>query len=54
MDLEAEKAVAARADAALVEDGMRVGLGTGSTVAHLLTALAPSSQVHVLQALSGG
>ena len=40
MDLEAEKAVAARAAAELVEDGMRVGLGTGSTVAHLLTALA--------------
>ncbi len=40
VDLEAEKAVAARAAAELVEDGMRVGLGTGSTVAHLLTALA--------------
>lgn len=37
---EAEKAVAARAAAALVEDGMTVGLGTGSTVAHLLPALA--------------
>jgi ribose 5-phosphate isomerase A len=31
---------AARAAAELVEDGMRVGLGTGSTVAHLLRALA--------------
>lgn len=40
MQLEAEKAVAARAAAALVEDGMKVGLGTGSTVSHLLTALA--------------
>jgi ribose 5-phosphate isomerase A len=40
VDLEAEKAVAARAAAALVEDGMKVGLGTGSTVAHLLAALA--------------
>jgi ribose 5-phosphate isomerase A len=40
VDLEAEKAVAARAAAALVEDGMRVGLGTGSTVAHLLASLA--------------
>ena len=40
VDLEAEKALAAQAAAALVEDGMRVGLGTGSTVAHLLTALA--------------
>ena len=43
MDLEAEKAVAAQAAAALVEDGMRVGLGTGSTVAHLLTALAAAA-----------
>lgn len=38
--LEREKAAAARAAAALVEDGMAVGLGTGSTVAHLLIALA--------------
>lgn len=37
---EAEKALAAAAAAELVEDGMRVGLGTGSTVAHLLPALA--------------
>jgi ribose 5-phosphate isomerase A len=35
-----EKDVAARAAAALVEDGMTVGLGTGSTVAHLLAALS--------------
>jgi ribose 5-phosphate isomerase A len=40
MDVEREKAAAARAAAALVEDGMTVGLGTGSTVAHLLRALA--------------
>ncbi|HSN06170.1 MAG TPA: ribose 5-phosphate isomerase A [Candidatus Angelobacter sp.] len=40
VDLEAEKLLAAQAAAALVEDGMKVGLGTGSTVAHLLTALA--------------
>ena len=40
VDLEAEKLIAAQAAAALVEDGMKVGLGTGSTVAHLLTALA--------------
>jgi ribose 5-phosphate isomerase A len=33
---------AARAAAELVDDGMRVGLGTGSTVAHLLRALARS------------
>jgi ribose 5-phosphate isomerase A len=35
-----EKRRAAEAAAALVDDGMTVGLGTGSTVAHLLTALA--------------
>jgi len=35
-----EKKVAAEAAAQLVEDGMRVGLGTGSTVAFLLPALA--------------
>lgn len=35
-----EKRVAARAAAELVEDGMAVGLGTGTTVAHLLPALA--------------
>ena len=34
-----EKRLAAEQAAALVEDGMRVGLGTGSTVAHLLPAL---------------
>jgi ribose 5-phosphate isomerase A len=34
------KRAAAEAAAALVEDGMRVGLGTGSTVAYLLPALA--------------
>jgi len=39
-DTEAEKRLAAEAAAALVEDGMAVGLGTGSTVAHLLPALA--------------
>jgi ribose 5-phosphate isomerase A len=38
--VEAEKRAAARAAAALVQDGMSVGLGTGSTVAHLLPALA--------------
>jgi len=35
-----EKQLAAEAAAELVEDGMRVGLGTGSTVAFLLPALA--------------
>jgi len=37
---EQHKRAAARAAAELVEDGMRLGLGTGSTVAHLLPALA--------------
>jgi ribose 5-phosphate isomerase A len=37
---ETEKKLAAEAAAQLVEDGMRVGLGTGSTVAFLLPALA--------------
>jgi ribose 5-phosphate isomerase A len=35
-----EKRIAAEAAAELVEDGMAVGLGTGSTVAHLLPAIA--------------
>jgi ribose 5-phosphate isomerase A len=38
--VEEEKRLAAEAAAALVQDGMRVGLGTGSTVAYLLPALA--------------
>jgi len=39
-DSEREKHDAARAAAALVADGQLVGLGTGSTVAHLLGTLA--------------
>jgi ribose 5-phosphate isomerase A len=39
-EVEGLKRAAARAAAALVRDGERVGLGTGSTVAHLLPALA--------------
>jgi ribose 5-phosphate isomerase A len=39
-DSDAEKRLAAEAAAELVQDGMTVGLGTGSTVAHLLPALA--------------
>src|ERR1700726_1893527 len=39
--IEREKQVAAEAAAELVEDGMTVGLGTGTTVAFLLPALAP-------------
>jgi ribose 5-phosphate isomerase A len=38
--VERYKAAAAQAAAELVADGERVGLGTGSTVAHLLPALA--------------
>ena len=38
--IEHEKRIAAEAAAPLVENGMRVGLGTGSTVAYLLPALA--------------
>jgi ribose 5-phosphate isomerase A len=40
MGADDEKRVAAEAAALLVEDGMTVGLGTGSTVAHLLPAIA--------------
>ena len=40
MSRDTEKRVAAEAAARLVEDGMRVGLGTGSTVAFLLPTLA--------------
>jgi ribose 5-phosphate isomerase A len=39
-DIEREKRAAAEAAAQLVEDGMAVGLGTGSTVAFLLAPLA--------------
>jgi ribose 5-phosphate isomerase A len=39
-DADAEKRLAAEAAAELIEDGMAVGLGTGSTVAHLLPAIA--------------
>ena len=40
MSVAREKQIAAEAAAQLVENGMTVGLGTGSTVAHLLSALA--------------
>ena len=40
MSVEREKQAAASAAAQFVEDGMTVGLGTGSTVAYLLPALA--------------
>jgi ribose 5-phosphate isomerase A len=42
-DLDVEKRAAARAAAELIEDGMTIGLGTGSTVAHLLPAIAERS-----------
>jgi ribose 5-phosphate isomerase A len=42
-DPEQEKQAVAAAAAALVEDGMLVGLGTGSTVGYLLEALARRS-----------
>lgn len=38
--MERQKRAAAQAAAELVQDGMRVGLGSGSTVAHLLPAIA--------------
>jgi len=40
---DTEKRIAAEAAAELVEDGMTVGLGTGSTVAFLLPAIASRS-----------
>src|SRR6059058_1112542 len=43
MGIEREKQIAAEAAAELVESGMTVGLGTGSTVAYLLPALAKRS-----------
>jgi ribose 5-phosphate isomerase A len=39
-DVEREKQLAAQAAADLVEDGMRVGLGSGSTAAYFVDALA--------------
>jgi ribose 5-phosphate isomerase A len=39
-EADQEKRIVAEAAAELVEDGMTVGLGTGSTVAHLLPAIA--------------
>ena len=42
-DYEREKQLAAEAAAELAADGMRVGLGTGSTVAYFLRALAARS-----------
>ena len=52
MSLEDEKRIAAEAAAELVENGMTVGLGTGSTVAYLLPALAKRSLSIVCAATS--
>src|SRR5688572_5006153 len=43
VNLEVEKRLAAEQAAELVADGMAVGLGTGTTVAHLLPAIAARS-----------
>ena len=48
MSNEHEKQAAAEASVALVEDGMTVGLGTGSTVAYLLPALANRGLTSIL------
>ena len=40
MDVESDKRAAAVAAARIIEDGMTIGLGSGSTVAHLLPAIA--------------
>ena len=39
MNQDAQRRAAAEAAAAIVEDGMIVGLGTGSTAAHFIDAL---------------
>ena len=52
MSLEDAKRIAAEAAAELVENGMTVGLGTGSTVAYLLPALAKRSLSIVCAATS--
>ena len=55
MDRDREKRIAAEAAAALVEDGMRVGLGTGSTVAHLASGsrAAARSQLRCVATIPG-
>jgi len=66
MDRDAQKRTAAEAAAALVEDGMAVGLGTGSTAYFAIEALIrrvheglriraiPTSERSAAQALTGG
>jgi ribose 5-phosphate isomerase A len=51
-DDDAQMTAAARAAAALVPDGSIVGLGTGSTVAHLLPLLAAGAAGHTFVATS--
>jgi ribose 5-phosphate isomerase A len=51
-DDDAQMTAAARAAAALVPDGSIVGLGTGSTVAHLLPVLAERAAGHTFVATS--
>ena len=48
MSQDDEKRIAAEAAAELVESGMRLGLGTGSTVAHLLPAIAARQLTEVV------
>lgn len=51
-DDDAQMTAAARAAAALVPDGSTVGLGTGTTVAHLLPVLAQRAAGHTFVATS--
>jgi len=44
---ERYKRAAARAAAEMIGDGMRVGLGTGTTVAHLLPAIAERGELNL-------
>lgn len=44
---DTEKRLAAEAAAELVESGMTIGLGTGSTVAHLLPAIAQRGLIEI-------
>ena len=52
MSRESEKQLAATKAAILVHEGMRVGLGTGSTVAYFIGALAQRRVKVVLVATS--
>jgi ribose 5-phosphate isomerase A len=54
VNVEEEKHLAAQAAAEMVETGMRVGLGTGSTVAYLLVELARRNVKAVHVATSPG